>query len=226
MKTLSRFLLILLSAVFVLFCRMPCAAETTPEDECEALTPRQQNEVSISIPKISVDESGNTSNDLADMAGTHNDARKSTGGITSATPLIDYEIFPNLALLPDRKGVCARPAFRLRIGHSSINIYMDREIQRGSCYNAILTHEMHHVQIYKNYSNHHIEQIRKNVEDKFNGRVYFFKSIFAAKQYVEILGQVFIQHVGEKFFAEVNAEQNALDTEAEYLRVQRECFYW
>jgi hypothetical protein len=107
-----------------------------------------------------------------------------------------------------------------------MSVYMDREIPRNSCiYNAIFAHEMHHVAIYKDYITRNIEQIKQNVEAKFNGTVYYFPSIFAAKQYTEILGQVFSQHVSDRFLGEVYAEQRALDTQSEYTRMQNECFH-
>jgi hypothetical protein len=214
----------LLVSILVLSCGMSVADEAAYEAECNAIAPRQANEVKASIAEIAVDESRSTSDDLAFMSGLYNEIDRSIGGITSADPLVHYQIDPNLALLPDRKGVCARPAIRLTIGYSSMNVFMDREIPRGSClYNAIFAHEMHHVAIYKDYISHHIGQIRNDLDDKFNGKTYFFESLFKAKQYVEILGQVFTQHVREKYLGEVNAEQTALDTQAEYSRMQLEC---
>lgn len=202
------------------------ASAETLEEQCARIAPRQANQVNVSIAKLTVDESKSTTEDLAVMAGLYNGIDRQLGGITSADPLVAHEIEPNMALLPDNKGVCARPSIKLTVGYASMSVYMDREIPRNSCiYNAIFAHEMHHVAIYKGYFTRNIEQIKQNVEAKFNGTVYYFPSIFAAKQYTEILGQVFTQHVSDRFLGEVYAEQRALDTQSEYTRMQSECFH-
>jgi hypothetical protein len=217
---------IVLLTVIIFYSRVSFAVESVSEDQCFAITTLQPNEVNISIAKISIDESRSTSEDMAVMAGLYNGIDRSIGGLTSAEPLIDYKVDPNLALLPDEKGVCARPSIKLTIGYSSMNIYMDREIAHSSCiYNVIFAHEMHHVAIYKDYISRNFEQIKQSAENKFNGRTYVFNSIFEAKQYIEILGQVFIQHVREKFLSEVSAEQVALDSQTEYTRMKNQCFH-
>lgn len=212
------------SILTLLFSTHGYAADASQEAVCAEIAPRSANEVKTSIAEIVVDESRSTSEDMAVMSGLYNELNRSIGGLTTAEPLVDSRIEPNLAILPDQSGVCARPAFRLTIGYSAMNVYMDREIPRSSCiYNAIFAHEMHHVAIYKDYLTHHLAQIRQRVDEKFNGKTYVFRSIFEAKQYVDILGQVFAQHVREQFFREVIGEQQALDTLAEYTRMQSEC---
>ncbi len=211
---------------FLLFGGLSCAAERTLEAQCADMAPFQPNMVKVSIAEIAIDESRSTTEDLAVMAGLYNGMDRAIGGLTSAEPLVDYVIEPNFVLLPNGQGVCARPSIALTVGYSAMNVYMDREIPRGSCiYNAIFAHEMHHVAIYKDYLKHHLDEIRQRVDSKFNGNIYVFKSIFEAKQYVEILGQVFSHHVKETFFGDVYAEQNALDTQAEYTRMQGECMH-
>jgi hypothetical protein len=200
------------------------AAEAEDEAACDTITQRQQNQVVLSMPELTVDEATATTEDLAVMSGLYNDIGRSIGGITSATPLVEYKMDSSLALLPDQRGVCAKPAITLRLGYQTLGVYMDREIPRSSCiYNAIFAHEMHHVAIYKDYLTRHLEEIRQGADAKFNGRAYFFPTLFQAKQYLEILGEVYVGHVREKFLHEVNAEQRALDTQAEYSRMQMEC---
>ncbi len=160
------------------------------------------------------------------MSGLYNETHRSIGGLTSAEPLVDYSVEPNMTILQDRSGVCARPALRLVLGYSAMNVYMDREIPRSSCiYNAIFAHEMHHVSIYREYLVRNLGSFRKAVDDKFDGRTYRFKSIYEAKQYIEILGQVFVQKLQSQFYREVMEEQRALDTQAEYTRMQSECMH-
>jgi hypothetical protein len=217
---------IFLLTVLVSFSTMSLAVENATEALCAAITPLQPNEVKSSIAGISIDETKSTSQDMAEIAGLYNGIDKSIGGLTSAEPLLEYEVDPNLSLMRDREGVCARPSIRLTIGYSAMKIYMDREIPHSSCiYNAIFAHEMHHVAIYKDYISRNIEQIRQTVENKFNGSTYFFQSISEAKQYTGILGQVLIQHIREKFLSDVYAEQSALDSETEYRRMQNQCFH-
>lgn len=196
------------------------------EEQCDRIAPWEANQVNVSIAELTVDQSKSTTEDLAVMAGLYNGIDRQLGGITSADPLVAHEMEPNMALLPDNKGVCVRPSIKLTVGYATMNVYMDREIPRNSCiYNAIFAHEMHHVAIYKDYFTRNIEQIKQSVEAKFNGTVYYFPSIFDAKQYTEILGQVFTQHVSDRFLGEVYAEQRALDTQSEYTRMQSECFH-
>lgn len=206
---------------------LSCGALASEADDvaaCDAMTQSQPNLVQIAMPALVVDEVTSNTEDMAVMSGLYNDLGRTIGGITSATPLIEYEVVSNLALLPNQRGVCAKPSISMRVGYQTMAVYMDSEIPRSSCiYNAIFAHEMHHVAIYKDYVASHLEQIRQGADEKFNGRAYFFKSLFQAKQYVEILGQVFAQRVREKFMHEVNAEQAALDTQAEYSRMQLEC---
>lgn len=68
-----------------------------------------------------------------------------------------------------------------------------------------------------------VDESTQNIDTKFDGRAYYFRSIFEAKQYAQILGEVTIQHLREKFIHEVNAEYAALDTQAEYSRMQLQC---
>jgi hypothetical protein len=161
------------------------------------------------------------------MAGLYNESDRVIGGLTSAVPLVEYEVVPNYFILPNQKGICARPALLLTVGYSAMKVSMDREIPRESCiYNAIFAHEMHHVSIYKNYIESHIEQMKQHVDAKFNGSAYHFNSVNEAKQYMEILGQVFIQKLRDGFLSEVEVEQTALDTQAEYSRMQLSCPHW
>lgn len=200
------------------------ASEAEDEASCDAMIQRQQNQISITMPDLVIDEATTTTEDLAVMSGLYNDLGRAIGGITSAIPLIEFKVSPNLSLLPNQRGVCAKPAISMRVGYQTMGVYMDREIPRSSCiYNAIFAHEMHHVAIYKDYVASHLEQIKQSADAKFNGKAYFFRSLFQAKQYVEILGDEFVQHAREKFIHEVNAEQAALDTQAEYSRMQMEC---
>ena len=200
------------------------AATSASEEVCAKLAPHGSNAVQLAIPGINLDESHSTSEDMAVMSGLYNEPHRSIGGLTTAQPLVEYVVSPNMAILPDRSGVCVRPSLQLTLGYSELNVYMDREIPRASCiYNAIFAHEMHHVAIYKDYLAKHLEQFRGLVDQKFNGRTYFFPAIFEAKQYVDILGQVLVQRIQSTFFSEVFAEQHALDTLGEYTRMQSEC---
>ena len=193
-------------------------------EACNTVTTGQPNEVHVSIPEVVINEYANNSDDLAFMTGLHNDFGSRLGGITSANILVGYEIEPNIALLSDQQGVCAKPALKLTVGYSTLSVYMNIEIPRNSClYNSIFSHEMHHVAIYKNYLADNIDRIRKMVDEKFNGRAYAFSTLFEAKQYVEILGEVFSQQMRERLSREVNLLQSALDTQTEYTRIQLEC---
>lgn len=194
------------------------------QTQCETLATRADNQVITAIPDIVVDEYSHTSDDLAFLSGFHNDNWQSVGGVTSAIPLVKHEVVSNMALLPNGQGVCVRPAINVTVGYQTMSIFMENEIPRQSCiYNAIFAHEMHHVSIFKDYLVNHQQQIKQSVNEKFDGRAYYFKTIFEAKQYIEILGDVFIQHLKQKFIGEVNIEQAALDTQAEYSRMQMEC---
>ncbi len=197
------------------------------DGECLNISPTSSNLVKTSIATVEVDQSSSTSSDLADMAGLYNESDRVIGGLTSATPLVEYEVDPNYFILPNQKGLCARPALLLTVGYSAIKVSVDREIPRESCiYNAIYAHEMHHVSIYKNYIDTHVKQMKQDVDAKFNGSAYHFNSINEAKQYMEILGLIFIQKLRDKFLSEVEAEQTALDTQAEYSRMQLSCPHW
>lgn len=200
------------------------AGEIASSAECEAVTKRTDNLVKTSIPELVVDEFSRTTDELAFMSGFHNDNSQEVGGVTSAIPLVQQEVMPNMAILPGSKGVCIRPAINIIIGYQSLSVFMDNEIPRRSCiYNAIFAHEMHHVSIFKDYIANHQKQIKQSMDDKFNGRAYYFRSIFEAKQYAQISGEATAQHLTEKFISEVNAEQAALDTQAEYSRMELQC---
>lgn len=218
---MMRMVLFLLALIF-----STLTLATDMEDACGKITHAQENQIAIAIPEMTLDEATSTTEDLAVMSGLYNDIGRSIGGITSAIPLLDYEVMPNLALLPEHRGVCASPAIRMKVGYRSLGVYMDREIPRSSCiYNAIFAHEMHHVAIYKNYVTAHLDRIKHSADAKFNGKIYYFDTLFQAKQYVEILGDVFAKNMRERFFSEVNAEQAALDTQSEYSRMQLECMH-
>lgn len=211
----------------ILFSLVAFSNPVSVDDVCHSLAPRSSNLVKTSIAEITIDQSSNTTSDLADMAGLYNESDRVIGGLTSAVPLVEYEVVPNYLILPNQKGICARPALLLTVGYSNMKISMDREIPRESCiYNAIFAHEMHHVSIYKNYIDTHVEQMKQNVAVKFNEGAYHFNSINEAKQYMEILGQVFIRKLRDKFLSEVEVEQAALDTQAEYSRMQLSCPHW
>lgn len=218
--------LYLLANVFLLS-ELAFANAVGADDECQNLSPTSSNLVKTSISEIVIDQSSSTMSDLADMAGLYNESDRVIGGLTSALPMVEYEVVPNYLILPNQKGICSRPALLLTIGYSALKVSMDREIPRESCiYNAIFTHEMHHVSIYKHYIESHIKQMKQHVDAKFNGSAYHFNSISEAKQYTEILGQVFIQKFRDGFLSEVEAEQAALDTQAEYTRMQLSCPHW
>lgn len=211
-------------AVLATRCCIVHADELTAESACDALTARLANTLKASIPDVGIDEYRNNSEDLAVISELHSDSHSYIGGITTASPLVEYEVEPNLALLPGKQGVCARPSISVVMGYSAISVLMNIEIPRNSClYNSVFAHEMHHVDIYRHYINRNLDTFKSSVDAKFNGKSYLFNSIFEAKQYTEILGQVFAQHLKEKFMSEVNAEQKALDTQTEYARIQLEC---
>jgi len=215
---------VLIFLQILVYVSLSFAEDFDAEAACSRLIVSQPNKVSSAIPELLVDESTTTTEDLAVMSGLYNDIGRSIGGITSAQALVESEVISNMALLPNQRGVCAKPAINMRVGYQSLSVFMDRELVRSSCiYNAIFAHEMHHVAIYKDYVSEHLAQIQQSADDKFNGKVYFFPTLFQAKQYIETLGQVFAQHVRDKFTREVNARQAALDTQAEYSRMQLEC---
>jgi len=212
--------------LILLMCSLQGHAEDATQSTCDDIAPRTANAVQMSIAEIVIDESHSTKEDMAVMSGLYNELNRAIGGLTTAEPMVKSEVVANMVIKPDQSGVCARPALKLVVGYSAMNVYMDREIPRSTCiYNAIFAHEMHHVAIYKDYIRNHLDEIRQRVDEKFNGRAYTFKSIFEAKQYVEILGQVFVQRVTEQFFHDVTAQQMALDTQAEYTRMQSECMH-
>ena len=216
-----------LTAISFLFSEVAFANAVSANDECLNLSPTSGSLVRTSIANVTIDQSSSTTSDLADMAGLYNESDRMIGGLTSAIPLVEYEVVPNYLILPNQKGICARPALLLTVGYSAMKVSMDREIPRESCiYNAIFAHEMHHVSIYKSYIDTHIEQMKQHVDAKFNGSAYHFSSVNEAKQYMDILGQIFIQKFRDQFFSEVEAEQTALDTQVEYSRMQLSCPHW
>lgn len=222
-----RLIFLYLAVSGFLFSEVAYANSVDADDECQSLSPTSRNLVKTAISEVAIDQSNSTTSDLADMAGLYNESDRVIGGLTSAVPLVEYEVVPNYLILPNQKGICARPALLLTVGYSAMKVSMDREIPRESCiYNAIFAHEMHHVSIYKNYIESHVEQMKQHVDAKFNGSAYHFNSINEAKQYMEILGQMFVQKLRDGFLSEVEAEQVALDTQAEYSRMQLSCPHW
>jgi hypothetical protein len=221
--------------VFVLFASCALAAPlvmadantfvgTDRNEECEKQVPHVSNEVVFSIPEVNLDEQTQTTEDLAVIAGVHNGEHMQIGGVTSARFLFNSEIRPNMVTLGPGMGVCARPAMKITIGYTSISVYMDWEIQHSSCiYNAIFTHEMHHVSIYKNYLTSHQGQIKAELDQRLGSQTHYFKTENEAQQYVQTLADDFSQYWRRKFISEVDAEQSGLDTQAEYTRVQRQC---
>ena len=218
--------------VSCIFATQMVMADTNPVagtggiEECEKRVPHASNEVVFSIPEMVMDEQTQTTEDLAEMSGVHNGEHMHVGGVTSAKFLFTSEARTNMVTLENGMGVCARPAVKITMGYQSINVYMDWEIQHSSCiYNAIFSHEMHHVSIYKNYLTGHQAQIKADVDQKFGNQAYYFKTEKEAEQYVQTLVHDFSQYWRNKFISEVDAEQSGLDTQAEYSRIQMQCMH-
>ncbi len=144
------------------------------------------------------------------------------GGLTRMQPHITGKGVINFALLPDRT-VCAQFAqYDFNIEIPEVTVYVAREFSASSCsYDAVLEHEMKHVDAAKAFLPRYAEKASKQLKEYFRQLgVVYAHSEEEARKIIAINDENlnnYLKNLGNEFLT------NTVDTPEEKKRIANSC---
>jgi hypothetical protein len=143
--------------------------------------------------------------------------------LTTATPSVQAEIQLHVTTLPG--AVCVRPDLTVTLGYQPMQVDMARELAPASCpYATVFGHEMKHVDVYRE----HLAKVAKALEAEVRSRIGSalptrFANLAASEKAMQDFQNDWLVPRASELLQAVAAEQNAVDSEAEYARVAAAC---
>ncbi len=140
---------------------------------------------------------------------TQGQYRASLGGPLLQDPVSGYE--------------CIAPQVQIALNYSPVKIYVGSEFAPGTCgYQAILTHEMRHLQAYMNNLERVEKVVRQALDQRFEGKPLYAPSGTAMSALQHEINSVWFPFIRDEF-DKGKVQQEAIDTPEEYARMGKVC---
>lgn len=144
-------------------------------------------------------------------------------GLTRATSRIALGLDGRLLQAVGSGRECILPRVRVQLSYQPIVIYIGSEFAPGSCpYEAILAHEMRHLKAYLQ----HLPKVETSLRDALEARFGTAALVAPAGQARALLAaemdKRWMPYI-KNSMAEVEAQQAAIDSPQEYLRLSKVC---
>lgn len=119
------------------------------KDRCNRLV--ETAAVAVTFVDIRISEnSSHTVKSLKSLSGKTGDLHHNVYGLTHAEPAFSYEIKSKWWISPTGK-TCMVPDVSVKIGFSSMRVYLARELQDSCRRNIVREHELEHVSAWKSH---------------------------------------------------------------------------
>ncbi len=140
---------------------------------------------------------------------TQGQYRASLGGPLLQDPASGYE--------------CIAPQVEISLNYSPVLIYVGNEFPAGSCgYQAILTHELRHMQAYMDNLARVEKVVRQALDKRFEGKPLYAPSGTAMSALQHEINSVWFPFIRDEF-DKGKVQQEAIDTPEEYARMGKVC---
>lgn len=118
---------------------------------------------------------------------------------------------------------CVAPRIAVKLYYAPIVIYVGREFAPGSCaYEAILAHEMRHLQAYLDHLPKAERMVREALARRFEARPLYAPRGSARAALASEVNTGWLPYIKAEM-AKVEIEQNAIDSPQEYARLGKVC---
>jgi hypothetical protein len=118
---------------------------------------------------------------------------------------------------------CIAPQVEISLNYSPVKIYVGSEFPPGSCgYQAILTHELRHLQAYMDNLARVEKVVREALDKRFEGKPLYAPSGTAMSALEHEINSVWFPFIRDEF-DKGKVQQEAIDTPEEYARMGKVC---
>jgi hypothetical protein len=146
-----------------------------------------------------------------------------TVGLTVAHYLSAIDVVQNGMQDPDTHEYCMRPHFKVRLSYSPIEVYIGREIRRGSCaYMEVVHHEEKHVSAYELQLKKAAEAVERALRAHYGNTVFYGDPAKIDAQLAYSIRQQWLPFAEQQLEA-VEPVQLAIDSPQEYARYRTAC---
>jgi hypothetical protein len=120
--------------------------------------------------------------------------------------------------------VCVRPAVRVDLAATPMNVYIAREIAGDACREkAALEHEQKHVAVYREELARIAADVRAALKAAYGNRVLYYRSRAEAKRETETAINAKVGPLMDRIGRQIKARQREIDSPEEYARVSAAC---
>jgi hypothetical protein len=146
-----------------------------------------------------------------------------TLGLTIAHPTASIDFVQNGIHDPQSRDYCMRPRFTVRLSFSPVEVYVAREIPRGTCaYAEVVRHEEKHVLAYEQQLAKAAEFIANAMRAHYSDTIYYGDSAQLLAELKEAAQKRWLP-LAEKQLEAVEAVQQTIDSPEEYARYRTAC---
>jgi hypothetical protein len=189
--------------------------------DCEARLARTE----VSVDQESAPYVTDSSFGIAELTARNSPGARgeSTVGLTVAHYLSAIDVVQNGLQDPETREYCMRPHFKVRLSYSPIEVFVGREIQRGSCaYAEVVHHEEKHVAAYELQLKKAAEAVERALRAHYGNTIFYGDPAKLDAQLAYSIRQQWLPFAEHQLEA-VEPVQLAIDSPQEYARYRTAC---
>ena len=187
------------------------------EDRCRKLI--EAAVVVVTFVDIATSEyNSHTVKSLKSLSGNTGDLRHNVYGLTQAEPTFSYEIKSKWQISPTGK-TCMVPDLSIKMGFSSMRIYLARELQDSCRGNIVREHELEHVAAWKSHFRIGAKLLEEPLRRAFSQPRYYASSAQAQADLQPWVKGV-LKPLHQKIMKSVTSAQRAIDSSISYNHVK------
>ncbi|MEP6606878.1 MAG: hypothetical protein ABJA60_12290 [Nitrosospira sp.] len=187
------------------------------EDRCRKLV--EASVVVVTFVDIATSENNShTVKSLKSLSGNTGDLRHNVYGLTHAEPTFSYEIKSKWQISPTGK-TCMVPDLSIKMGFSSMRIYLARELQDSCRRNIVREHELEHVVAWKSHFRIGAKLLEEPLRRAFSQPRYY-ASTAQAQADLQPWVEGALQPLHQRIMKSVISAQRAIDSSISYNHVK------
>lgn len=183
------------------------------KDRCNRLV--ETATVAVTFVDIGTSEnSSHTVKSLKSLSGKTGDLHHNVYGLTHAEPTFSYEIRSKWRISPTGK-TCMVPDVSVKIGFSSMRIYLARELQDSCRKNIVREHELEHVSAWKSHFRIGTKLLEEPLRLAFSQPRYYASTTQAEADLRPWVEEV-LKPLQQRLMKSVISAQHAIDSPISY----------
>jgi hypothetical protein len=203
---------------------LPGAARAAVAEGFETRCEREMRPVlEVRAREATFDLTNTVSSKVLNARLTYASSSQLTLGMTSGTSRI--EIALDAPALRDRSGIreCVSPRVYVDLSYSPLRVFVAREFHEKSCaYRTVYTHEMQHVQVYRQHLPLLEQRVREALQQRYGDRPLYSAAGTGLKRLERDVDEWLRPFIKDRM-GDIERQQALLDTPEESSRLSHAC---